>query len=83
MKIVLLISLLLACPSVALAADDAQCDAKPFTLDKPKAAAKQQPAASAIAEDKKPKPVPKAPLKANAKQAKPKPIADCKEPRKG
>lgn len=82
MKTVLLISLLLAWPSVAVAADDAQCEAKPFTLTKPKAAAKQQPSRTATAEATKPT-APKSTSKASADRAKAKPIADCKEPKKG
>lgn len=83
MKIALVISLLLVSPSVSVAADDAQCDAKPFTLNKPKPAA-QQPAPTATAEAAKPKSTAsKATPKANANRAKPKPIADCKEPKKG
>ena len=81
MKMLLSISLLLAAPSAAVAAD-AQCDAKPFTLNKPKAPG-QRPAGNAIAEDQKPKPVaPKTSLEANGKGAKPKAIAACKEPKK-
>jgi hypothetical protein len=83
MKISLVISLLLASPSGAFAADDAQCDAKPFTLNKPKPAA-QQPASTATAEAVKAKTAaPKATPKANANRTRPKPIADCKEPKKG
>ena len=78
MRKMLLISLLLAWPAAALTADDAQCDAKPFTLNKPKPAA-QKPSGGATADAAKvktPKPAPK------TGQAKPKPIADCKEPKK-
>ncbi len=84
MKIALVISILLAFPSVVSAADDAQCDAKPFTLNKPRPAA-QQPAPTATAEAAKaksaaPKTTPKS---TNADRTKSKPIADCKEPKKG
>ena len=82
MRLALVISLLLVSPSVAFA-DEAQCDAKPFTLNKPKPAA-QQPAPNATAEAAKEKSTtPKATPKANANRTKPKPIADCKEPKKG
>ena len=80
---ILLIGLLLPWPSVAVAGSDAQCDAKPFTLNKPKPAAKE-PSGTATAKAVKPKPAaPKEAPKAKAKQAKAKPIADCKEPKKG
>jgi hypothetical protein len=83
MRIVLLISLLLVWPSVAVAADDAQCNAKPFTLNKPKPAPKQ-PAETAAVDAAKAKPAtPKAAPKTSSNQPKPKPIADCKEPKKG
>ena len=82
MKLALVISLLFVSPSVAVAADDAQCDAKPFTLNKPKPAA-QQPAPTATAEAARAKSaVAKATPKANASRTKPKPIADCEEPKK-
>jgi hypothetical protein len=79
MRIALLISLLVAWPFAALAAGDAQCDAKPFTLNKPKPTA-QKPAETAQAAKTKPA-APKAAPKTT--QAKPKLIGDCKEPKKG
>ena len=83
MKAASFISLLLAWPTVAVAANDAQCDAKPFTLTKPKPAT-QQPAGTAAAEPTKPtSAASKAAREREAKQAKQKPIADCKEPKKG
>ena len=81
MRKALLISLLFAWPTTALAASDAQCDPKPFTLNKPKPTAKQ-PAGTATAQTTEVKPAtPKAAPKPN--QAKPKLVDNCREPKKG
>lgn len=77
MKKMLLISLLLAWPTTTIAAADVQCDAKPFTLNKPK------PPSKPAVETVKAKPVPPKPVPKAGTQAKTKPIADCKEPKKG
>ncbi len=80
MRNLIVFVVVLGCAGGAVA-DTAQCDAKPFTLNKPKAAT-QKPAGTATADPAKAKPAtPKAAPKTS--QAKPKPIADCKEPKKG
>jgi hypothetical protein len=81
MKRLLWISPLLVLASAAPAGDTAHCDAKPFTLNKPRPAAAPKPAGTSTADAASAKPAtPKATPKTSANPAKPKPFADCKGP---
>jgi hypothetical protein len=72
---------LLALASAVPAADTAHCDAKPFTLNKPKPAAAPKPVGTSTADAASTKPAtPKATPKTSANQAKLKPFAYCKGP---
>ena len=78
MRKTLILSVLALCASPAAAADTAQCDAKPFTLNKPAENAKKSAESTKIAQvapvtaksTAKPQPKPKPPLLAGCKSGK-------------
>ena len=81
MRKLFMICILAACPGLARAAETATCDAKPFTLNKPKSVGVQKPERPSTANAAPAEPAtPKATAKAKTNHARSKPIADCHEP---